>query len=33
MSNFQFNAKAKKVNQLCQETIEILGTRISRKSA
>ena len=27
MSNFQFNAKSKKVNQLCQETIDILENR------
>jgi predicted GTPase/polyhydroxyalkanoate synthesis regulator phasin len=27
MSNFQFNAKSQKVNQLCQETIDILEIR------
>ncbi|ALB39160.1 MULTISPECIES: GTPase [Nostocales] len=27
MSNFQFNAKSQKVNQLCQETIDILENR------
>ncbi|MFM6121949.1 MAG: GTPase, partial [Sphaerospermopsis kisseleviana] len=27
MSNFQFNAKSQKVNQLCQQTIDILENR------
>lgn len=31
MSNFQFNLKSKKVNQLCQQTIDILETRTEDK--